>query len=296
MTTPFNLPAYEPIAAPEDMHRLLRYNGALVYESAGNPIAPVLDMAMAGYTHIASQLHSLTTAFTGVFSKRIDNLELGFSPTGTMAVLRKVNYTDMMEMEAYVPPGLTAGWVPYLDALCLAANLIKDAEEDFLRPYQVFVTETLGKPNQMGIVGFTGKTKDFTKRREELIKLTADLFTSKEKGGANPEAITTTWSKVVGNNSEFDGVCARCNGLIKLLNEVRRDKLKDNADKVSRVIHGLMRPAPTAYSSKTLQDVAEGGVEYVSILEFYAVTHYRALTLLAAIKRTAEHINATLKD
>jgi hypothetical protein len=83
------------------------------------------------------------------------------------------------------------------------------------------------------------------------------------------------------------------NDLIKSLNEIKRDKLKENADRVSRVLTGLMRPSPDSYSSKTLSDIASGGVEYVSLLEFYSVTYYRALTVLGSIKNTSEHIRKT---
>lgn len=284
---------YTEIASPDDMTALLRYNYAMAFESQHNPLGPVKEMALAGFSHVAGTLQSLTSSFTGLFSKRIDTLELGFSPSTVKAALSGVNYVDMTEMLAYAPAGLTSGWKAYLDALCLCTAFFKRAEEEFLRPYQVFVTETLGGKNSRSIVGFTVKTDKYTKEREDLNLLIRGLFTADEKRQPAPDSLETSWGKVVGNNTEFDAVCKLSSDLIKSLNEVKRERLKENADRVTRVLAGIMQPSPDTYSSKTLSDIASGGVEYVNLLEFYSVTYYRALTVLGSIKNTAEHIRKT---
>lgn len=284
---------YIEIASPDNMRTLSRYNYAMATEAMHNPLSPVKDLALAGFTHLAGTLQTLTSAFTGVFSKRVDQLELGFSPVGVKAAITGVNYVDMTEMLAYAPAGLNSGWKAYLDALCLCSEFIQRSEESFMRPYQLFVTDTLAGKNSRSIIGFTVKTEAVTKEREELNRLISELFASDGKQPPAPDSLETTWGKVVGNNSEFDAVCRLCNDLIKSLNEIKRDKLKENADRVSRVLTGLMRPSPDSYSSKTLSDIASGGVEYVSLLEFYSVTYYRALTVLGAIKNTSEHIRKT---
>jgi hypothetical protein len=78
------------------------------------------------------------------------------------------------------------------------------------------------------------------------------------------------------------------------MNGISRAKLKERADKVSRVLHGIMQTKSTEYSSKTLNDISMGGVEYVSLLEFYSVTYYRVLTMVGALDNTANHIKATM--
>ena len=65
--------------------------------------------------------------------------------------------------------------------------------------------------------------------------------------------------------------------------------LKD-ADGTEALLRAIMKTNFSEYNTKALNDVAVGGTEYVSMLEFYSVTYYRVLTILGSIKLTSDHI------
>ena len=286
---------YTPTVYAEDMVALLRFNNALTAESSANPFARMSDVAVAGFNHVTNTLAGLTQSFKTIFTVKAQELELGFSPSSVSAVVGKCRYVDMTEMLAYRPAGLKCSYRVYLDALCQCAEFLQRTEKEFMVPYQEFVTNVLAGKLNNSITGFTIKTDAFTKERLALLAVVSDLFKEPENDRKPAtDDLETTWGKVVANNAEWDGACKLIKELNAMMNGISRMKLKERADKVSRVLNGIMQTSSTAYSSKTLNDISAGGVEYVNILEFYSVTYYRVLTMVGALDNTAKHIKATM--
>jgi hypothetical protein len=289
--------AYTPIITDKEMYELQRYTYAMTSESFSNPITALSDAAIAGFNHVTGTLQGITQSFKTLFNTKVEELELDFSPSATAATLSQVRYIDMVEMMAYTPAGLQCRWKVYLDVLCLCAGFLTRAEKEFLVPYRHFVTDVLGGKFTNSIVGFSVKTQEFTDERLKLLNAVSELFVAPDgKAAPKEDNLETSWGKVVANNSEWDGVCKLSKHLIDGLDHIKRGKLKEGADKVSRVLDGIMKNQSNSYSAKMLEDITKGGIEYVNILEFYSVTYYRALTVLGAIKNTSEHIRATLTN
>lgn len=286
---------YTPTASAEDMAQVLRFTNTLATESSINPFTKMSDVAMAGFNQVTNTLAGLTQSFKTLFTVKTVDLELGFSPIAVSAAVHSCRYVDMGEMLAYRPAGLNCTYRTYLDQLCECAEFIHRADKEFLQPYQEFVTETLGGKMNRSIIGFSVKTDAFTKERLAHLALVSELFnTPKADHKPKEDDLETKWSKVVANNAEWDGVVKVTKDLVEIMNGISRAKLKERADKVSRVLHGIMQTKSTEYSSKTLNDISMGGVEYVSLLEFYSVTYYRVLTMVGALDNTANHIKATM--
>lgn len=275
------------------MAKIQAFNMVLAAESMANPFSSLTQNISDGIASVTSTVTNSLNDFIASFTTDGAPLELGFSPTQTAHTLKNVRYTDIMELKAYAPAGLTVKWKVYLDELCYSAELLAGIEKNLLRPFREFLSKILEGKSSGSISGLNIDIKKYRDARVMCMENISKLFS---RSVDNNDNLETSWNKVVANNSDWSGVCTLTTKLVDSLNDLNRKKLKRNADNTSALMKAVINSNFTEYNKKILSDISEGATEYVKFLEFYTVTYYRALTMLGAIKLTSEHILGSLSD
>lgn len=281
---------YNELVSAKDLARLQLVNTVLAGESEINPFAKLTESTLSAFESVGTTLQNIFEKTKTVFNKKEPKLELGFSPTAVQECLREVRYIDMREMLAYKPAGLKCGWKPYLDELVLCTELLSNIEEEFFRPYREFLSNLLEGKGKQSISGLNLPVQKHANRRLRCLERISKEFNAVDPKKDASDSLESTWGEVVSNNGEWEGVCKLLKKVIDVLNDMDRPQMLKDADGTEALLRAIMKTNFSEYNTKALNDVAVGGTEYVSMLEFYSVTYYRVLTILGSIKLTSDHI------
>lgn len=239
------------------------------------------------------QAKELFAGFVSRFSPSDPAIALTRDQREFMRVIEAVKYLDLAPTTAYVPQGLEATYLDYLNMLGPAVDYAVKAGER-LSTYTAFLAMLLtNRDHRFSAQDNAVIYKEMERTRAGLNQDLGSCFNS-------THVAESRYDKVVARNSDWTQVFHSLEKITTEVNRVDRKQLQKNAhdasDLMSKLIDVIQRNEMNDSSPNVVLEMADGAFQIASELEFYATIYYRVLALATAVNETTFNIKRIFKQ
>jgi len=267
-------------------------------------IDPIMDLK---YTRdqLALEFFSLAPA-TAFLKKMMDGIISSFSGTKDMAnlpdivpldknqtkfikVLHDVPYTEIGELRAYVPEGMSCKYLDYLHVLLPVTKRVKSINSDLLQPFTLFLAQLVSDKNAS--VTTNSKHLEYNKMehdRDEAYKHFAKLY---DKNSYKAETLV---KKVIDRNADWTTVFHMLNECTLNVKSVDRELIKRQiqqcTDYLNIINDNLSKDQMANTTKETAARLSNGAYQVAKQLEEFSTVYYRVLAMNGSIENTTKLI------
>ena len=263
----------------------------------------VSELLKAGMNHIQNVRTGLLEIFPNLlkgFRGRDEIAEVARPQRSTkertefLKNLQSIHYSELRELRAYVPEGLTAKYLEYGKTLLLASVHLKGIIPNTVAPYTTYVAHLMSNK------GAVLSTDSHKVEHDQCEHNRSQIYTSLNSCLSSGKfSVDTTVTKVVDRNSDWAEVFSDLDSTISNLQEVSRDKIKEytkQCDDYLNIIHTLLEEDKLpGITPEVAEALTRGAYQVASEIELFSVIYYRALAYEAAVDRTVAKINEILE-
>lgn len=238
-------------------------------------------------------------AFIGDLITPMANTSLTYRQDGGLnKLLGKTNYISIGAMDVFVPPGMTATYPDFLDALEASQDVIDRIVPDTLQPSILYFTMLLGNPESLS--GVTRRTEEAaikfqTKEIEQAKKKLAACYAKNGNEGKR------AYGDVFRRNQDWLDVNQRIEKLMDRMNQssagIMTEKVNELVELMDRLVV-RMKQSPDVYavSGVTGKSMAAIAMNLGQVVEFYGAHHFTIQTLVASMMDNIKRLHEILKD
>lgn len=263
-----------------------------------------LEMDTVGFNRIGSEvtnlLHSYISnvkTFMGDVFGSTENTEFSFSKQPRLnRLVSASNYVSMTAIKVYVPAGMDAYWLDFMDALNASQNVIDTLVEDTLKPAGQFFALLLSQPETMHSSNLTAASKvEF--HDKEMAKAKAEVAKCYSKHSVSSER---EYGDVFRRNADFISSQERLEELAMRLAKTPPGEVRKQMEHLSDLMDRLiirMKQDPETYqmngiTGKALSEIA---LKLAEEVEFYAAHVFMVSTAVKAMKDNCDKLSKILK-
>ena len=210
-----------------------------------------------------------------------------------LSEIENVPYTELRELRAFVPEGVSVSYLEYLKTLVPVTTYLKDIQRDVTSPYLFLLAQMVSDVN----ANISTKSEQVTYEklksvREEAYDSLAKLY---EK---NSYKAITKVGAVVERNADWKDVFMQLKSCVINVESVNRESIarqvKQCTDYLEIIYQNLSKDNAKSTSQEAAQNLAAGAYEVAQQLQFFSTTYYRVLALNGSVKNTIEHIQKSI--
>ena len=244
-------------------------------------------------------LPSIVSAFASnkVAAELPDMQSISADQAAFVKLIAPFPYTELMELRAFRPEGVTATYLNYLGALLPVTAYLTDIQHRVVQPYLVFLASVVSNKASSYSSNTNGlEYKKFEAYREAAYTAFGKLY------AANSYAATTTVQHVVDRNTDWPAVfelAKKCTDNMKSVDlSALQSQMKQASDYLVILNDQLQTEAASSTTRPQCEAAAErlsnGAYQVAKELEFFSSTYYRVLALNGAVNNTVEHIRKSI--
>jgi hypothetical protein len=204
------------------------------------------------------------------------------------------SYADTRELRAYVPEGLSVGYLDYGKTLLTASEHLKGIVGNTVNPFALFLTHLIG--SQGKVLSATSHAIEHNRvetNRSEIYKSLNSCFANSKY------EVETTIGSVVHRNSDWDEIFKDLDATLKNLQGIDRDKIREltkQCDASMEILFKLLGEGNLdGITAEVGEDLTRGAFQVAQELELLSIVYYRALAYDQAIVRTVAKVNEILE-
>ena len=207
--------------------------------------------------------------------------------------LETTNYAELRELRAYVPEGMSVGYLQYGKTLLAASTHLKNIIPEVIEPYTLYLAHLMSNK------GLILSTDSHSIEHDRIDHNRAELYKSLNSCyGAGNYEIETTVSKVIENNAQWIEIFKDLNTTMANLKLINRDKIHEltkQCDDYMEILYKLLQEGKMDQITPEVgAALTRGAFATASELELLSIVYYRAIAIDAAIERTLVKINDIL--
>lgn len=252
---------------------------------ASNPLRDTVRDFMAG-------IRSFVNTSNGNLNRARVSL---FMPDRKLAnEIQQRNYTDIQKVTVYIPVGMSAPWVEYLDHLMAAVRICTKVKTEVLDPAATYIAYLLSEPERLENAldsKHASAVKFHTEEIEAAKKGIASCFESKS------QEPMTHYGRVFLQNREFEQVSQDIRAIVDAMAKVNTGDLVEAADAMGKNLDKLyirMKTKPEDYrlSNVTANEMSDLIFKTAKELEFVASVAVMVQVAERAISDTTDKLKA----
>lgn len=207
-----------------------------------------------------------------------------------LAKMDKLNYAALMALEINVPEGFAGNLETYTKLLQESAVHAAGVVQDVLEPYNKFLSGLISNDNaRMDSSNVLVRLARRETPRENHNRQIDKQFRLAATNG------TAKYGKVIGRNSEWDGIVLGLVAAGKTMAYAPNDTVQKSVDTCLELLDALKTQAKTGGLDKTsgaqLRNLSEGTLSVAREVEFFSITSYRLHLMNVALERNIALIN-----
>lgn len=203
-----------------------------------------------------------------------------------LETIEKIPYVSMQHDAAFVPEGFKGKYLDYLSLLKGAPVIAKDAQLSVIPQFKRAVASIVSNPD-LGRELNSEMIRLLRERTKMRDRFTEDLNTFFDKGSSSTNAII---SQVIDRNNDWKQVLHLLEETSMGITAIDRTKMLKQVDEISHLLTVLTNKIKSGgyddMSPENIMMLSEGTYQLATEVEFYAVMHYRVMTLNVAINDT----------
>lgn len=226
------------------------------------------------------------TEFKHSFLEDTSDIRLNSDNRKFVEVISRIPFVSIQDDTAYVPEGFLGKYLDYLQVLKGAPQLCKEAQSHVFPEFKRTVASIVSSPELARNINapVISLLRERSKIREDFNNLLNKFF---DKGANNT---VTTVKQVVDKNNDWTPMLHLLETTSKDMLTVDRNRLLKLVDETSELLKHLVRKAQSGgfddMSPENIMMLSEGAYQMATEVEFYAVMHYRIMTLNVAVNDT----------
>ena len=222
-----------------------------------------------------------------------DTPNLTSSQKDFVKLLQGHNYTDLAPLYVYVPEGLQASFLTYLDALGNAVAFASTVQTELV-DYVAFISRLISHPDEL-------KSTNYIKSRYEEIntelRLQNDAIEACFKRGS--VSAQSKYGDVVVNNKEWDAVFVKITQVNEQLLHINKKditkKIRDASELLDLLMKKTSRGELDNMTPEMVSKVADFTYAIARSLEFFSVVNFRVKVMTESVNQTVEKVMSVLK-
>lgn len=205
-----------------------------------------------------------------------------------LELVGSVPFTEMRQIRAYVPEGMSCTYLEILDQLVESSEYLKGLYAQVVHPYSLYLARFLSDKNTS--LSPESKRFEYAKHEEARDARIAE-FTKLYK--SDSYKTESTIGLVINRNADWNEVLLKQKTVISNLEAVDRKALKREIDQCTDYL-ALIADNIKRSGQNTRPEAAErlslGAYQVAKEIEYFSNTYYRALGVNAAIDKTVENL------
>lgn len=210
-----------------------------------------------------------------------------------LSEIESVPYTELRELRAFVPEGVSVTYLEYLKTLVPVTTYLKDIQRDVTSPYLFLLAQMVSDVN----ANISTKSEQATYEKLKSVRDEAYASLAKLYEKNSYKAVTKVGS-VVERNADWKDVFTQLKSCVINVESVNRESIarqvKQCTDYLEIIYQNLSKDNAKSTSQEAAQNLAAGAYEVAQQLQFFSTTYYRVLALNGSVKNTIEHIQKSI--
>lgn len=231
--------------------------------------------------------------FTPLENARIINFK---QDHGIRKKLEATNYVNMTDITVFIPPGLTATWVDYLDILEDSQDLADTILTEVLRPAIVYFSQLLGTPESLASINPISAAQTIGNREEKITAVRKRISESFNPGKTLDRG---KYGQYFRRHAEWGEVNNRVGDLVEKITVTNPRTVSASVSELTRLMDTLiirMKQNPEHYSLSGVKaaDLAKIAMNLGKEVEFFAGHFYLIQQAAAAMDETVKRFRTIL--
>ncbi|MDD2879771.1 MAG: hypothetical protein PHQ58_04995 [Rhodoferax sp.] len=210
-----------------------------------------------------------------------------------LSEIESVPYTELRELRAFVPEGVSVTYLEYLKTLVPVTTYLKDIQRDVTSPYLFLLAQMVSDVN----ANISTKSEQATYEKLKSIRDEAYASLAKLYEKNSYKAVTKVGA-VVERNADWKDIFTQLKSCVINVESVNRESIarqvKQCTDYLEIIYQNLSKDNAKSTSQEAAQNLAAGAYEVAQQLQFFSTTYYRVLALNGSVKNTIEHIQKSI--
>lgn len=280
-------PAQQLQYASESLSDLMT-SGMSVAGNFANRLLSAMPEIVQGFLPVKAELDAPQDIV-----KHLRELKLSRDQDKFLRVASAVPYSDLRELRAFVPAGLSATYLDLLAVLLPASEHAMDVRSLVIEPYLMLLAKLVSdKQGTMSTQSHAVAYKKLSANREEFTQRFAKLYKH------NSEETQTTIKHVVERNGDWKPVLQAINTVAVNLEAVDlagiQKQLAQCSDYLDLLYERLQKGEMSDATREVAQGLADGAYSVAQEMQFLSGVYFRALQLTKAVDDTIVHVNKNL--
>lgn len=210
-----------------------------------------------------------------------------------LSEIESVPYTELRELRAFVPEGVSVTYLEYLKTLVPVTTYLKDIQRDVTSPYLFLLAQMVSDVN----ANISTKSEQATYEKLKSVRDEAYASLAKLYEKNSYKAVTKVGA-VVERNADWKDIFTQLKSCVINVESVNRESIarqvKQCTDYLEIIYQNLSKDNAKSTSQEAAQNLAAGAYEVAQQLQFFSTTYYRVLALNGSVKNTIEHIQKSI--
>lgn len=210
-----------------------------------------------------------------------------------LADIENIPFSELRELRAYVPEGVSVPYLEYLNVLVPITNYLKDIQRDVTSPYLFLLAQMVSDVN----ASISTKSEHGTYQKIKNARTVAYASFAKLYDKDSYKAQTTV-KYVVDRNADWKTVLTQLKACVTNVESVDREgikrQIKQCTDYLEIIYQNLSKDNTKNTSQEAAQNLAAGAYEVAQELQFFSTTYYRVLALNGSVENTIKHIQSCI--
>lgn len=233
----------------------------------------------------------LVNSFSGTVDavKLPDIAPLKKDQTKFLKVLKDVPFSEIGELRAYSPEGMSKLYLEYFEVLLPVTTYLKTIQSEVIQPYTLFLAQLVS--DKLATISTNNKKQEYIKLEEQREQIYKDFSKMYEKDSYKAETIVKC---VVERNQDWLAVFSKLNECTNNIQSIDKELLKRQiqqcVDYLAIIQDNLEKDTMVNTSKEVAARLSNGAYQIAKTAELYSTTYYRVLALNGSIENTIEHI------
>lgn len=245
---------------------------------------PIIKMLKSLLPTITSALSSTNTLIDVKEYESLNKDQKKF-----MDLLSHTPFSEIGELRAYVPEGLSEDYITALSVLLPYTKYISQVYADTVYPYSLFLAKLVSDSKEMLSTNSNSVNyKELEKTRNEIYKDVSAIYKN------DKESIRLV-KRVVQRNADWATVFKLLNECDNNVKTVNRQTLKNTitqcVDYLNVIIENLNKNKSATSSTEVAKRLSEGAYQVAKQVELFTYIYFKVMTMHGSIKNTIDHIH-----
>lgn len=267
-----------------------------VYSQPSNEALAIQRAAMAVVDRFSAFLGKVSARFNSPIDELKDFKTSPVKQSREYSLLEKAlsdtPYTELMALRVQVIPGLSTTWLELLDAWKTPVKFSVDFFDDYLNPFEKFLSVAITSPEKFTTVGSVNRIGQLD------IDSYIDALTTGLKG--NSKTNLRAYSECAERNRDTLVAYSKTQEMAMALHKGNLDLVKGSVDRCADLLATLSKQIkdsnlPYRLNAKTINDLTEAVFQMAKMAELYAATFTYVESQKVAMEETAKKLIETTK-